>query len=293
MQVNYNYNWQECIGGPTSGFVKRNLWSWLESVQLRPDTKTYDQFSGIWYDNWIFGNNAIVTGSLNPNLLVTPNTGSFGGYNINWSNPDQYMYWPNKYSQGQPNEFGNNGASIFIQWQPSTTFTGSVSLFNTTKAIGATGVDVAWWGGNSADGNTRLYLGWPNANNYTPDQTLQTGSANAPYLGNITTPVYGTAITAWNSGVGYGVSGSQVAVLQDNAAYFVKNNATSSAGFNWEAYKLQFGRTDLAQYPWQPPNTIGQATQPFRGTVKRILIYNSVLSTAEVIRNFNYLQTLP
>ena len=70
MQFNYNYNWQECIdgnagGGGGSGLVQRNLWAYLESEQLTPTTKTYDSFTGTWFDNGRWGNNAYVVGDVN------------------------------------------------------------------------------------------------------------------------------------------------------------------------------------------------------------------------------------
>jgi hypothetical protein len=288
MQVNYNYNWQECIGEP-GGLVQRNLWSYLESEQLTPQTKTYDSFTGTWFDNGRWGNNAYVSGNFD---TITENTASFGGYNIAFGEND-YLYWTSRYPQGQaPPTF--EGQCIFIQWQSSATYTSSVSLF---------GGGASFWGGsNTVLGNTGLYIGWPAMANQTtqtnPLVDLTTNSGM--YLGGIVadgTPVgNGSNIFAYNVGVGMNVSGSQFAispgVFNGTGPLYIKNNSLAG-GFDFTNNDLTFGQ----QGTFPPTGWVGpdgsNITYAFKGAVKRILVYNSVLSGNEIAQNWRYLQTLP
>jgi hypothetical protein len=293
MQVNYNYNWQECIG-EAGGLVQRNLWSYLESEQLLPETKTYDSFTGTWFDNGRWGNNAYVSG--NPNSIAQ-NTGSFGGYNIDFGSSGgfptgSYLIWPTNYNDGPP-PYSSEGQCIFIQWQSSPTFTGSISLFSNTNAGG---LNKSFWGGaNISLGNTYQYLGWPASLNQTTETAVNTGSNGSSYLEPYDTPEgSGYNIFAWNTGTGgFGLNGTQV-VITDLAdrPFFIKNS-TYSGSFEFTNNDLTFGsQSTFPPTGWTGPDG-SQITYAFRGAVKRILIYNSTLSQNEINRNYAYLKTLP
>jgi hypothetical protein len=301
MQVNYNYNWQECIG-EAGGLVQRNLWSYLESEQLLPETKTYNSGSGIWFDNGRWGNNAYVEGNRNS---ITENTGSFGGYNIAFESPGiypsgSYLYWPASYT-GSPTPPTFEGQCIFIQWQSSTAFTESVSLFNRsgTPIFGVE--EKSFWGGrNTTSGNSGEYLGWPAAANQTTqtnplvDLTTQAGM----YMGLLGTPDAGNGIMAYNTGVGMNVSGSQVICSPYSGPdspgdpLYIKNNSFAG-GFNFYVNNLQFGKQSTFPATGWVGADGSQITYGFNGFVKRILIYNSVLSANEIAQNWAYLKTLP
>ena len=294
MQVNYNYNWIECIG-EAGGLVQRNLWSYLESEQLLPQTKTYDSFTGTWFDNGRWGNNALVSGDKNS---ITENTGSFGGYNIDFRATGgfptgSFLYWPTNYNDGPvPNT--TEGQCIFIQWQSSPTFTGSVSLFSNTNAGG---LEKSWWGGATLGlGNTYTYLGWPGSNQQTTETAVNTGSNGASYLEPYDTPEgNGYNIFAWNSsGGGFGIqNGTQVVItnLQEQP-FFIKNNSYTGS-FDFTNDYLTFGsQSTFPPTGWTGPDG-SQITYGFRGAVKRILIYNSTLSQNEINRNFAVLKQLP
>lgn len=293
MQVNYNYNWQECIGD-ASGLVQRNLWSYLESEQLTPQTKTYDSFTGTWFDNGRWGNNAYVNGDKGS---ITENTGSFGGYNIDFGSSGGYptgsnLYWTSRYTNA-PKSPTFEGQCIFIQWQSSPIFTSSVSLFQG-------GAYSSFWGGrNSTAGNSYEYLGWPNADQQTTQTNplLDLTTKTAMYMQLLGTPDgNGTNIFAYNTGVGMNVSGSQVVcaptfVAPDGGPLYIKNNSFAG-GFDFTNNNLTFGVQSTMPYPFTNPDG-NQTTYQFRGVVKRILVYNSVLSGNEIAQNWRYLQTLP
>jgi len=292
MQVNYNYNWQECIGGGF-GLVQRNLWSYLESEPLTPTTKLYDSGSGIWYDNGRYNNNAFVNGNFG---TITENTGSYGGYNISFSATD-WLYWPSQYYDG-PVPYSTKGQCVFIQWQSSATYTSSVSLFNNTSGSTST---IAFWGGrNLLSGNSYEYVGWPQANEFTTNQNplLDLTNKDAMYMQLLGTPDGpGYNIMAYNTGVGMGVSGSQVFCSPYDGpdspgnALAIKNNSFAG-GFDFENQYLLFGKQGT-----MPASFVGDDgsnnAYAFKGTVKRILIYNSTLSTNEILQNWSYLRTLP
>ena len=293
MQVNYNYNWQECIG-EAGGLVQRNLWSYLESEQLTPQTKTYDSFTGTWFDNGRWGNNAYVSGD---NGSITENTSSFGGYNINFGTSGgfptgSYLYWPSTYNQGPvPNT--TEGQCIFIQWQSSPIFTGSVSLFSNTNAGG---LEKSFWGGAVlGSGNSYQYLGWPGSNQQTAETAVNTGSNGSSYLEPYDTPEGASYnIFAWNSGGGgFGLNGTQVVITDlANQPFFIKNSSYTGS-FDFTNDDLTFGsQSTFPPTGWTGPDG-SQTTYAFRGAVKRILVYNSTLSQNEINRNYAYLKTLP
>jgi hypothetical protein len=292
MQVNYNYNWQECIGDP-GGLVQRNLWSYLESYQLTPTTKTYDSGSGIWYDNGRWGNNAFVQGNKN---TISKNTGSWGGYNVVFAETD-YLSWASQYNTGPvPPTF--QGQCIFIQWQNSQT-TSSISLFNRSGFQADSSSQASFWGGsNLSSGNSYEYLGWPEANQQTSNQNplLALTDKTAMYMQNLLTPdANGSNIFAYNTGAGMNVSGSQVVcapfTVDGGGPLYIKNNPYVG-GFDFTNNYLQFGKKSVMPYPFVGPDG-SQITYAFKGAVKRILIYNSVLSGNEIAQNWKYLQTLP
>jgi hypothetical protein len=285
MQINYNYNWQECIG-ENNGLVQRNLWSYLESEQLTPQTKTYDSFTGTWFDNGRWGNNAYVSGNFD---TITQATASLAGYNIAFGQND-YLYWSSRYNDGPPPPTFQ-GQCIFIQWISSATYTSSVSLF---------GGGGSFWGGrNLLNGNSYEYLGWPAADHQTTQQNplVDLTTDAGMYMQLLGTPDGGSGIMAYNTGVGMNVSGSQVicsptTVNPNGGPLYIKNNSLQG-GFDFTNNDLTFGK----QGTFPPTGWTGadgsNITYAFRGEVKRILVYNSVLSSNEIAQNWAYLRTLP
>jgi len=300
MQFNNNFNYIESLGnqspmGPGPGpnqptqptgsgmIVKRNLWSWLETTN-----NTYNASTGIWTDTSGWANNAYMSGAFGS---ITTNTGSFGGYRLDFQ-PNDYLWWANNYNNG-PTPADQGSTTIFISWQNASWNTSSISLFNTSNPSNLQ-TDVSWWGGvNTLSGNSAFRYGWPNANGYSTAQPVPTGSTDAQYMQSYVAENFGLTCTMWMSGNLYGVNGTKLGIKNPQTAVsptYVIDNTSTANSFNFISHQLRFGKQAVMNASYN--NGYGtNTTYSFKGNVKRILIYNTILTPNEILRNYTYLNS--
>lgn len=281
MQFHANYNIIESIGstgtggGAGSGIVTRNLWSRLEA-----SGSNYNSSTKVWTDSWIYGNDAIVTGSA---ASISPNAGAYGGYTINFfNNSGSYLSWANKYNTGPITSGG--GCTMFIQMELSSSTDSAISFFDTT---GGAVTDVSWFGGTSTLGTTSHKIAFPNANDTT----------GPTVAGNLTIGLEAIQLQqiVYTTGTDWGLNGSKIGVYNQSTPgapdYVINNNITTS-GFNWNSpYTLNFGKELAMGYGWVNGSDGSNYARGFWSNVKRILVYNSVLSENEIRRNWVWMQT--
>jgi hypothetical protein len=239
------------ISTPQIGLVTRNLWCWLEGGI----GGTYDSGSGVWRDNWVWGNDASVTGSA---ASISINTGSFGGYYVNFKstngfNPSSYLSWgANRYSSPNgPVPTDTGGECIFIQMElRNADELRPMAMFNTTTNQLGLEYNASWWGGNEGSGDVAGYLGWPNASNFTSAKPSPVNDDNAIWINPVGDE--SLAYQVWNSGPGYNIAGTKVGVNGPsvNIPNYVKDNNDIQYAFDFSNYELRFGHPYELPYPF-------------------------------------------